>query len=54
MKKEGLQSIINALEEALSLISNEYEGLQDKELEQKYDGVIEKLEKAIERAKKYG
>lgn len=53
MNKEKLQSIINALEEALSLISEEYETLQDEELKQKYDGVIGKLEKAIKLAKTY-
>lgn len=51
MKKEELQSIINALEEALSLISEEYETLQDEELKQKYDAVVEKLEKAIKQVK---
>ncbi len=53
MKKEELQPIINALEEALSLILEEYETLQDEELKQKYDGVVEKLEKAIKQAETY-
>jgi len=53
MSNEKLQSIINALEEALSLILEEYETLQDVELKQKYDDVIEKLQKAIKRAKSY-
>lgn len=51
MKKVELQSIINALEEALSLILEEYETLQDEELKQKYDSVIEKLQNAIKQAK---
>jgi len=45
------QFIINALEEALSLISEEYESLQDDELRQKYDDVIEKIHRAIKQAK---
>jgi hypothetical protein len=53
MKKEDIQSIINALEEALSLISNEYGSLQDEDLQQEYVGVIEKLQNAIKKAKNY-
>lgn len=53
MKKDELQLIINALEEALSLITGEYESLQDEELQQEYDGVIEKLQNAIKKAKNY-
>lgn len=53
MNNEKLQSISNALEEALSLILEEYETLQDEEWRQKYDSVIEKLQKAIKQAKTY-
>ncbi len=49
--KDKPQLVINALEEALSLISEEYETLQDEELRQKYDNVIEKLQNAIKEAK---
>ncbi len=51
MNNKKIQSIINALEEALSLTSEEYETLQDEELKQKYDSVIEKLQNAIKQAK---
>lgn len=51
MNNEKIQSIVNALEEALSLILEEYETLQDEELRQKYDSVIEKLQNAIKQAK---
>ena len=53
MNNEKPQLIVNALEEALSLISEEYETLQDEELRQKYDSVIEKLQNAIKQAKIY-
>lgn len=53
MTDEELKLIINALEEALSLILEEYETLQDEEWKQKYDSVIEKLQKAIEQARTY-
>ena len=52
MNNEKTQSIVNALEEALSLILEEYETLQDEELKQRYDSVIEKLQNAIKQAKK--
>ena len=51
MNNKKLQLIINALEEALYLIQEEYETLQDEELKQKYDMVIKKLKKAIKEAK---
>lgn len=51
MNDEKLQFIANALEEALSLILEEYETLQDEELKQKYDSVIKKLQKAIKQTK---
>lgn len=54
MNDKKLQSIIYALELALSLILEEYETLQDEELKEKYDDVIEKLKKAIKQAKTYG
>ena len=53
MNNKSLQSVINVLEEALSLILEEYETLQDDELKQKYDDVIEKLQKAIKQIKRY-
>ena len=43
--------ITDALKEALFLISEEYQTLQNEELRQNYDGVIEKLKKAIEQTK---
>lgn len=51
MNNKKTQSIVNALEEALSLISEEYETLQDEELKQKYDSVIKKLQNAIKQSK---
>lgn len=53
MNVKKLQSINYALETALSLILEEYETLQDKELKEKYDDAIEKLQKAIKQAKNY-
>lgn len=53
MRKENLESVVNALKEALSLILEEYESLQDDDLRQKYDVVIEKLEAAIKLIKNY-
>lgn len=51
MNNEKTQLIISALSEALSLISGEYETLQDEELREEYDNVIEKLQNAIKQAK---
>lgn len=53
MNNEKSQLIINALSEALALISGEYETLQDEELREEYDNVIEKLQNAIKQAKTY-
>ena len=51
MNNQALDSIKNALEHALSLISEEYETLQDEELRQKYDVVLAKLKIALEQIK---
>ena len=44
--------IIDALEEAQFLISDEYQSVQDDELRQKYDSVLDKIQKAINILKK--
>lgn len=53
MNNIKLQLIVSSLEEALSLILEEYETLQDEELKQKYDSVIKKLQESIKQAKNY-
>lgn len=52
MENNKLNFIIFTLEEALSLILEEYESLQDDELKVKYDEVIKNLQKAIKQIKK--
>lgn len=47
MDKQTLDSIQNALENALFLISDEFESVQDEELKQKYVDVIAKLKIAL-------
>jgi len=51
MNNKKSQLITDALKEALYLISEEYQTLQDEEWKQKYDEVIKKLKAAIEQAK---
>lgn len=53
MKREDFQLISSALEEALSLIREEYETLQDEELKERYEEVDEKITKAIRQVKTY-
>lgn len=48
MNNKKSQLIIDALKEALYLISEEYQTVQDEELKQQYDNVIKKLKEAIE------
>ncbi|MCA9364440.1 MAG: hypothetical protein KC736_00935 [Candidatus Moranbacteria bacterium] len=53
MKKEEAQIIIYAMKTALALLTQEYETLDDEELQQKYDEATKKLQEAINIMKTY-
>lgn len=52
MSKNEINTIINALKDALYLISDEYESLIDAELKDKYVDVMAKIENAVELLKR--
>ncbi|MCX5699745.1 MAG: hypothetical protein NTX01_08650 [Candidatus Omnitrophica bacterium] len=47
MTKKDMDLIVDALQEARSLISEEYQALLDEELRHRYDEVLGKVERAI-------